>query len=79
MAKVTIDGKEYETDQLSNEAKNSLVGFQFTEMEIQRLQAMLATMQTARMAYAATLKQALDKHSSNQSAISIQGDTIQFK
>lgn len=59
MAKIAIDGKEYDTDQLSNEAKQAIGGLQFTEAEIQRLQASLATMRTARVAYARALQQAL--------------------
>ena len=79
MAKITIDGKEYETDQLSNEAKGALNGLQFTEVEIQRLQATLAAIQTARAVYGASLKQALEKGAASQPATTFQGDTIQFK
>lgn len=60
MAKVTIDGKECDTETMSDEAKNNLGALQFTEMEIQRTQAMLASLQTARMAYGNALKQALE-------------------
>ncbi len=74
MAKFTIDGKEYDTDHLSDEAKNALGALQFTEVEIQRLQAKLAAMQTARMAYANGLKQALEKGPGSQ----IQSDTLNF-
>lgn len=66
MAKINIDGKEYDTDTLSDEAKNALGALQFTEVEIQRLQAKLAAMQTARMAYANGLKQALEKSAAPQ-------------
>lgn len=82
MAKITIDNKEYDTDHMSDEAKNSLGALQFTEVEIQRLQAKLAAMQTARMVYASGLKQALDKpQQPNPAPASVghfAGETIQF-
>ena len=78
MAKVTIDGKDYDTDTLSEEAKNAIGALQFSEMEIQRLQAQLGAMQTARMVYANALKQALEKSGSATPDLSKMGDTIQF-
>jgi len=61
MAKIKIDGKEYDTDALSAEAKSNLSALQFTEIEIQRTQGILAALQTARIGYANALKVALDK------------------
>ena len=59
MAKVTIDEKEYDTDDLSDEAKAQLASFQFVENELARLNAQSAAIQTARNAYARALKEAL--------------------
>lgn len=59
MAKVTIDDKDYETDDLSEDAKNQLMSLQFVNTEIPRLQAKLAAMQTASNAYSAALGEAL--------------------
>jgi hypothetical protein len=53
---VTID------DKLSEEAKNQLVSLQFVDQELQKLNAQAAVLQTARMAYAEALKEALPKH-----------------
>lgn len=80
MAKITIDNKEYDTDHLSDDAKNALGALQFTEIQIQQLQAKLAAMQTARMAYANGLKQALEQADGKQSAApaKVLNDTIQF-
>ncbi len=78
VAKITIDNKEYDTDTLSDDAKKALGALQFTEMEIQRLQAQLAAMQTARMVYANGLKQALEKSSSTTPDFSQMGGTIKF-
>jgi hypothetical protein len=58
-AVVNIDGVEYQMDQLSEAARNQLMNLRATDMEIARTKQVLAIMQTARMAYAAALKQAL--------------------
>ena len=55
MAKVTIDDKEYEADEMSEEAKAQLASLQFVNSEILRLQAKLAAMQTAASAYGGAL------------------------
>ena len=59
MATITIDGKEYDSEKLSTEAKSQLTSLQVTDAEIQRLQIQLAIAQTARNAYATALKSAL--------------------
>jgi hypothetical protein len=59
MAKITIDDKEYETDDMSEDAQNQLVSLQFVNGEIPRLQAKLAAMQTAANAYSIALGTAL--------------------
>jgi hypothetical protein len=59
MGTITIDNQTYDTDSLSDEAKNQLVSLQFVDAELQRLQAQAAVLQTARTAYANALKAAL--------------------
>lgn len=59
MATIKIDDKDYNTDSLSDEAKNQLLSLQFVDGELQRLQAQAAVLQTARTAYANALKAAL--------------------
>jgi len=61
MATITIDGKEYDAEALSDEAKAQLVSLQFCDMQLQRLQAEAAAMQTARMQYARALQEELQK------------------
>ena len=61
MAKVTIDGKEHDTDTLSDEAKANLQNVQFCEQKIAELRREMAIAQTARNAYAQALKGALPK------------------
>lgn len=59
MPTIKIDNQDYDTDTLSAEAKAQLASLQMTDTEIQRLNVQLAIAQTARMAYANALKQAL--------------------
>lgn len=61
---VTIDGKEYAVDQLSEQAHNQVMSLRVTDQEIARLNQQLAIAQTARTAYANALKAELpqDKH-----------------
>jgi hypothetical protein len=53
---VTIDGKEYDLEKLSDAAKSQLGNIQVTDQEISRLQQRLAIAQTARQAYARALQ-----------------------
>ena len=59
MPMIKIDNVDYETDKLSDEAKAQLAAMQFCDQELARLQAQAAAYQTARMAYAKALKEAL--------------------
>lgn len=54
-----IDEKEYELDQLSDTAKAHLGSIQFVDAELQRLSSQTAVLQTARVAYAKALNEAL--------------------
>ncbi len=59
--KIIIDGKEYLIDDLSEAAKNQLGSLRATNAEIARLEALLAMLKTASMAYARAAKEELDK------------------
>lgn len=59
MTTIKIDNVEYNLDQLSNEAKAQLISLQFVDQELQRLNAQAAAYQTARIAYAKALNEAL--------------------
>lgn len=61
MAKITIDDKEYETDDLSEDANAQLQSLQFVEIELQRIQLQAAALQTARNAYAKALQELLEQ------------------
>ena len=60
MAKVNINDKEYETDEMSEEAKRQLVSLQFAANEVKRLQSQLAVTQTAQSAYTKALVDILE-------------------
>jgi Family of unknown function (DUF6447) len=59
MNTITIDGIDYDLDALSNEAKTQIASIQFVDAEIVRLDAHMAALQTARMAYVTALKAVL--------------------
>ena len=59
MTTITIDNKDYDIDTLSDEAKAQLIRLQFCDQELARLQAQAAALQTARIAYAKALNEAL--------------------
>jgi PIN domain nuclease of toxin-antitoxin system len=66
---IKIDEKEYELDLLSNQAKEQLASLQFVDAELQRLTAQTAVLQTARMAYAKALQEALPKEPADMSGL----------
>ena len=70
MTTITIDGKNYELDSLSSDAKAQLASIQFVDAELARLQGQSAALQTARNAYAKALNAALSALPSS--------DTIKF-
>lgn len=58
---IDIDGKSYEIDSLSDEAKSQLGNIQAVDLELKRLQQQTAIAQTARNAYARALQEELAK------------------
>lgn len=58
---ITIDGKGYDLNQLSDTAKQQLGNLNAVDQEIGRLNMQLAIAHTARAAYSAALKEALPK------------------
>lgn len=59
--KVTIDGKEYVLDDLSEQARNNLVSLQLVDRKIAETNQELSILQTARNAYAHSLSEELPK------------------
>jgi hypothetical protein len=61
MTTVTLDNIVYDLETLSADAKAQLISVQFVDQELARLQAQAAALQTARIAYAKALGDALPK------------------
>lgn len=61
MAIVKIDGKEYDTDQLSEAANTQLNNLRGCEVRLQELQRDIAIVNAARKTYAQLLSEALPK------------------
>jgi hypothetical protein len=58
---ITIDGREYDSDKLSEAARQQVMNIQAVDQELSRLQMRIAICQTARATYAAALQSALPK------------------
>ena len=58
---VSIDGKDYVLDELSNEAKEQIASLQFVEQQIQQLQNEWAISDTARIGYSNAIKKEVEK------------------
>jgi len=63
MAKVVIDGREYDTDTLPDEAKTHLTNIQVVDRKIAELKQDMSILQTARNTYGSALQSALPKES----------------
>ena len=57
MPQVQINGKDYDLDSLSDEAKNNLASLQFVQTELKRLEAKVAVFKTSEAAYGRALNQ----------------------
>ena len=60
MATITIDDKEYDTENLTTEAKNQVASLNFVKTELARLSAQVAVYRTAEASYAKALKSELE-------------------
>lgn len=60
MANIKIDGKDHDTEQMSEAARTQLLHLQAVDLEIQRMSMQVAIFQTAKAAYLNALKQELE-------------------
>ena len=58
--KITVDGTEYDLENLSNVAKDQINNLNFIDNELQQKQNELAISDTARLAYTHALKKELE-------------------
>ena len=61
MATVTIDGKEYDLNDLSENAKEQLASLQFVQNELKRLEGQIAVFKTAQLTYGKALGEEINK------------------
>ena len=59
MANITIDGKEYDLNDLSDKAKEQVANLQFVQSEIKRLEGQLAVNKVAASVYSTALNNEL--------------------
>jgi len=59
MANITINGVDYDSDMLPQEALDQLSALQFVDSKITQLQSEIAALQTARNAYGQALAELL--------------------
>lgn len=61
MASITIDGREFDLDKLSGEARKQAHNIHVIDVELARLHTQVLIHQTARNAFSIALQQALPK------------------
>ncbi len=64
MASITIDGKEYDLNDLSEKAKDHVRNLQVVQNEIKRLESQLGIHQVAASVYSASLNEELKESKS---------------
>ncbi len=74
MANSTIDGKDYDEDDLSDDAKRQAISLQWVQNEAQRTQMLLAALETAKIGYSRALKEALGEIAEGE--VEIEGDEL---
>ena len=60
MPKITVDGIEYNTEDLTENGKAQLASLQFLEAQMNKLKSEIAVYQTARNSYVTALKAELE-------------------
>ncbi len=65
MPMIKIDGQDYDTEKMNEEARKQLGSLQFADRKIAELQAEIAVMQTARAAYCRALVEQLKNSKEN--------------
>ena len=60
MPKITVDGVDYNSEDLSENGKAQLASLQFLEVQMRKIKSEIAVYQTARKTYMAALKAELE-------------------
>ena len=67
MPKITVDGIDYNTEDLSDNGKAQLASLQFLETQLKKIQGEIAVYQTARNSYIGALKAELNRQDDDNS------------
>ena len=59
MLKITVDNNEYDVENISDKAKLNLEALKFCESKLMKIKKEIAVIETAKIAYIATLKEEL--------------------
>lgn len=62
MPKITVDGIDYNTEDLTENGKAQLASLQFLEVQMNKLKSEIAVYETARKAYFSNLKAELENN-----------------
>ncbi len=62
MPTITIDGKEYNLDDLSEKAKQQVANLQFVNNEIKKLEGQIGVFKTASTVYSAALNNEIENN-----------------
>ena len=79
MTKITIDDKEYDSENLSEETLNQFNSIRLTDVKLAELKRDLGITQTARNAYAMALKAALDNEDFDEDQVTLLEDDENLK
>ena len=71
VATITIDETEYDSEKLSEDTMNQFNSVRITDLKLQQLRAELGIAQTARNAYGAALKAALNNEEFDDDSVSL--------
>ena len=77
MPKITLDGKEYDTEKLPKEAVDLINSIQFVDNEIAKLQNQIKVHLSARNFYILQLKQVLSKEENSTEEV-MEDDKVKF-
>ena len=77
MAKVTIDDKEYDIENLSDETKAQLNSLKYVQNELAKIQLHAAALEIAQNAYLIGLKKSL-KEDGEEIEVEVESENIRF-
>ena len=68
MPKISVDGIEYNTEDLTDNGKAQLASLQFLEVQMNKIRSEIAVYQTAKNAYIQALKEELENYQPSENS-----------